>query len=276
MRAIRLAFESVGFRRADATLLDGVSWRVREGEQWAVLGRNGSGKTTLLQIAVGYLPASHGRVYLLDGYLSEITLPEVRKRVGFVSNALSDHLLRWRESTTGLDLVLSGKHAALDCFYRATEPERETALGILDWLNATPVAARPIARMSTGERQRCLIARAWYGNPDLILLDEPCAGLDIAAREQILDAVAEGIRRRPGVPHVLVTHHVEEIPPEISHVLLLKGGRVLAAGAKGAVLNAANLSEAFDITLHVCEERGRYRATVSGEKCDRAVCLSAD
>ncbi|NLW49374.1 MAG: ATP-binding cassette domain-containing protein [Candidatus Brocadiaceae bacterium] len=257
MDRVVLSLEEVTFRRAHARVLHGVSWTVRRGEHWAVLGPNGAGKTSLIMIATGYQPASTGRVFLLDGYFSEIVLPRARERVALVSAALGDVMLKHRGATTGLEVVLSGRYASLGFYARPEPEEMERARAVLRRMGLEHLADVRYSLMSTGQRQRCLIARSAMADCELAILDEPCAGLDVAAREDLLAALEAACRERPHVPRVLVTHHPEEIVPSISHVLLLRSGRSVAAGRKEDVLTEPNLEATFGIPLRLVRERGR-------------------
>lgn len=252
-----LRMEDVHYWRGEDRILSGIDWEVRKGENWAVLGANGSGKTTLMRIATGYTGSSHGRVYLLEGWISEIILPKVRQKVGFVSSAVADHLLRWWTHTPGIEVVASGKEAVIGAFIRATTKERERASGLLENLGCPHLVDRPFGLMSSGERQICLIARAQSSSRGLTILDEPCAGLDLAAREKTLLALQRACGTQEPHSHVLITHHPEEIIPNISHVLLLKAGQVVAKGTKQEVLTEENLSTTYGLPLHIVTENGR-------------------
>ncbi len=255
--AVVLSLEDIAFRREDALALRGVTWRVSAGEHWAVLGPNGSGKTTLMMIAAGYLPSSGGRTYLVDGYISEIVLPQVRKKVGIVSAALSEVMVRNFGATTGLRVVLSGRYGSLG-LYRRPEPEvLAEARGMMERFEITELADAQFGTMSTGQRQVCLIARSQMARSALVILDEPCAGLDLARREHLLAAIDEGCRRRPRVPLILVTHHPQEIVPSVTHVLLLREGRVVAQGAKDETLTEENLESTFGLPLRIIREQER-------------------
>ena len=257
MPDIVLSLEDISFRREDAHALRGVTWRVRAGEHWAVLGPNGSGKTTLMMIAAGYLPSSGGRTYLVDGYISEIVLPQVREKVGIVSAALSEAMVRNFGATTGLRVVLSGRYGSLGLYRRPTEEDLAEAHRVMERFDIAALADAQFDTMSTGQRQVCLIARSEMAQSALVILDEPCAGLDLARREHLLAALDEGCRLRPGVPQVLVTHHPQEIIPAITHVLLLREGRAVAQGEKEEVLTEANLEATFGLPLRVIREHGR-------------------
>ncbi len=264
MSDVRLQMEAVAFRRGEATVLQGIDWRVRQGEHWAVLGPNGSGKTTLMLAASGYVPTSGGRVFLLEGYMSDIALPRVRRRVGIASAALHDHMLRHRRRSTGLEVVLSGRDGSLGLFRRPTAEEVDRAEELLDQFGARALRDMRFDLMSTGQRQRCLVARCYMAQSDLVILDEPCAGLDIAAREKLLQALRSACCRFRDTPHVLVTHHPSEIVPEITHVLMLRGGRVLVQAPRDEALTEENLRAAFGTPLHVVRDDGRVWVLPAG------------
>ncbi len=252
-----ISLEGVSFRRGDARVLHDIDWCVRAGEQWAVLGPNGAGKTTLVMIATGYVPSSAGRVYLLEGYISRIVLPRVRERVGLVSGALTDAMLKHRGSTTGLEVVLSGRYASLGYYQRPTPDELRRARAIIEQLDIGHLAEKTFGLMSTGQRQICLIARCHMAHSEVVILDEPCAGLDIATREGLLAGLERACRDEPDVPQVLVTHHPEEIMPGVTHVLLLREGRVVAQGPKAGVLTEENLTATFGLPVEVIQKDAR-------------------
>jgi iron complex transport system ATP-binding protein len=257
MSDLVLHMQDIHFRRGGAHILRGVDWEVRRGQHWAVLGPNGSGKTTLVMIATGYLPSSRGRVYLIEGHISEIVLPEVRKRIGVVSNALSDVMLTHHDRTTGLKIALSGRQASLGLYRPPTRQDMADARAALDELGAGHLADKPYRTMSTGERQVCMVARCHMARADLVILDEPCVGLDVAAREAVLGVLDRACRAPGAPPHVLVTHHAEEIVPGITDVLLLGEGRAVACGSRQDVLCETHLSEAFGLPLEVQTDAGR-------------------
>ncbi|MCG3196919.1 MAG: ATP-binding cassette domain-containing protein [Candidatus Omnitrophica bacterium] len=256
----RLVLDSVHYFRGEKRILEDITWRVCQGEHWAILGPNGSGKSTLVEIATGYIGASLGRVFLLEGWLSEIVLPEVRRRVGFVSASFADHLLRWREHTTALEVVLSGRRALLGPVRQSSEAEKAEALVLLAQSGCAHLRDTPFFILSSGERQACLIARARMAQSELLILDEPCAGLDPAARERTLAALEGACRNGRRVPQILITHHPEEIVPGISHVLLLREGKVVAQGPKEEILTESLLGETFGIRLRLVREGERVWA----------------
>ncbi|MGO9266023.1 MAG: ABC transporter ATP-binding protein [Candidatus Binataceae bacterium] len=244
----------------DALILDGLDWTVRRGEHWAILGANGSGKTSLLSTLTGYMPLTGGEIGLLGETYGQADWRELRKRIGIVSSSVHQ-MMAGHENT--LETIISGRHAMIGMWGDIAAGERAQALRILRQIEAVVIRDRPWRVLSQGERQRVLIGRALMARPELLILDEPCAGLDPVAREHFVQFLERLARRRGAPTLVLVTHHVEEIMPAFSHVLVLKGGRVLAAGAKSRVLTSATLSRAFHAPVRLRRKRGRYALTVS-------------
>jgi iron complex transport system ATP-binding protein len=245
----------------DAVILARIDWRVEAGQHWVILGANGSGKTSLLSTMTGYLPLTAGSISVLGETYGKTDWRDLRTRIGIVSSAIQQ-LMPGHE--TALDAIVSGKRAMIGLWGDTATDDRTRALDILRQIKAEALADRPWRFLSQGERQRVLIGRALMAQPELLILDEPCAGLDPVAREQFLQFL-QRLARDAGAPSlVLVTHHVEEIMPGFSHVLILKGGCVLASGAKGRVMSAAHLSEAFGAPIRLSEAGGRYALVVTG------------
>jgi iron complex transport system ATP-binding protein len=247
-------------RRGDVEILCDVSWRVERGQHWAVLGANGSGKTSLLSALTGYLTPTAGEVFLLGERFGHADWRELRKHVGLVSSSVRQMMA---EDEAALESVVSGKYAMIDFWGRATRGDRAAAVRLLRQVECAHLAERPWRVLSQGERQRVLIARALMAKPRALILDEPCAGLDPAAREQFLQFLQRLGRRETAPTLVLVTHHVEEIMPVFSHVLVLKAGRVLAAGKRAAVLTAELLARAFAARVKLTRRAGRYEMSVA-------------
>jgi iron complex transport system ATP-binding protein len=223
-----------------------------------VLGPNGSGKTTLLRVASLYLHPSSGSVEVLGHRLGRVDVRRLRTRIGLTSPALHDML---RPDITALDVVMSAREAALETWWHSYGPDdRVHAVELLERTGTAALAPRAFGTLSSGERQRVLLARSLWGQPGLVLLDEPTAGLDLGAREDLVARLAHLADDPTTPPTVLVTHHVEEVPPGFTHALLLRRGRVLATGDIGEVLTAAALSETFGLALRVDRRAGRYAA----------------
>lgn len=257
-----LKVENLSIRREGTMILRDVSWRVMPGQHWAILGANGSGKTSLLSALTGYLMPTGGEISVLGERYGASDWRELRKQIGIVSSSVRQMMA---EDEAALDVVASGKHAMIDCWHTPPHAERLFAARLLRQVECGYVAARPWSVLSQGERQRVLIARALMAKPGLLILDEPCAGLDPAAREHFLRFIQRLGRRKNAPTLVLVTHHVEEIMPVFTHVLLLKGGRVLAAERKSRVLNPAILSKTFTARVKLSRRAGRYSMSVSSK-----------
>jgi iron complex transport system ATP-binding protein len=259
-----LRVQGLKVQRGGVKLLDGVDWRVGCGEHWVVLGANGCGKTSLLKTLLGYLTPSAGEIDVLGERYGGSDWRELRRRIGMVSSALQAAV---PPHETALETVVSGRTAQLDLWETPTRAEAAVARRQLARAGAGGLAERHWGVLSQGERQRVLIARALMARPRLLILDEPCAGMDPVARERFLARV-ERIGRERGAPSlVLVTHHVEEITPVFTHVLLLKAGRVLAAGPREEILGrgaAARLGETFGARLRLARRAGRFWLEVAG------------
>jgi iron complex transport system ATP-binding protein len=239
-------------------LLAGIDWRIADGERWVVLGPNGAGKTTLLQIVAAQMHPTAGSATVLGSTLGKVDVFELRTRIGLTSAAV-DQRLPTREKVR--DVVLSaayGKVARWREDYDETDTSR--AEDLLSWWGLEGFADRLYGTLSSGERKRALVARALMTDPELLLLDEPASGLDLGGREDLVRRLANHAAD-PGSPvTVLVTHHVEEIPPGFTHVLLVRQGAVVASGPTELTLTSENLSACYGIALQVQTNDGRYYA----------------
>ena len=260
--ALRLA--GVGLDLDGRRVLDDVGWSVARGERWVVLGRNGSGKTSLLRIASLYLHPSEGTVEVLGERLGHTDVRRLRARVGVASAAMADLL---RPALPAVDVVMTAKHAALEPWWHDYgESDRARALALLDRLGCAALAGQRFGTLSSGERQRVQLARTLMADPGLLLLDEPTAGLDLGGREDLVRRLADLAGDATTPPTVLVTHHVEEIPPSFGHALLLRDGRVQAAGPIDDVLTAEALSVCFGVPLELERRDDRWTARATGGK----------
>ena len=249
-------------RTIDGTeVLRGIDWEVHSGQRWVVLGPNGSGKTTLVRIATMWEHPSAGTVELLGRRLGRTDVRRLRARVGFTSAAMADML---RPSLTAAEVVMTAKHAALEPWWHTYDDEdANRARAALQRVGCEHRADHRFGTLSSGERQRVLLARAMALEPEVIVLDEPNAGLDLAGREELLLTLHD-LAADPGTPPlVLVTHHADEIPDAFTHVLLLRAGTVLAAGPMSKTLTSAALSECFGLELELERRHGRWTAWAS-------------
>lgn len=251
-RGVTLRFPGVSPQVGKPVLSD-VDWEVNAGERWVVLGANGSGKTSLLRLAGGWLFPTTGEVEVLGHFLGRVDVRRLRLRIGFASGALAAML---RPGISAADVVMTAKHGALEAWWHPyDEADGIRARALLERMGCGHLADRPVGSASDGERQRIQLARTLMVAPDVLLLDEPTAGLDLGGREALLARLADLARDPAAPPAVLVTHHVEEIPPGFSHVLLLRSGRVLAAGPLETTLTPEALSECFGLPV-ILERRG--------------------
>jgi iron complex transport system ATP-binding protein len=259
MRAEVLRLRDVAVRRDQLMLLRNVSWTIREGESWVILGPNGAGKTTLLQIAGGLVFPTEGSAEILGEPIQQADLIELRSRVGIASAAVADQVPRGEKV---IDLVMTASYGILG---RGSEEydslDLIRAVELLDALGCAHLIRRRFGTLSEGERKRVQIARSLMADPELLLLDEPAAGLDLGGREDLLRRIAAVLRDPQAPVLVLVTHHLEEVPEGFSHALLLRQGTVLAAGPVGEVFTDLNLSRCFGVPLRVERRAARWMAS---------------
>jgi iron complex transport system ATP-binding protein len=252
---LALKMRRVGVMRDQRWILRDINWSVPAGTMAAVLGPNGSGKSTLARIAACHLWPTAGDVAVLGGNFGETSLPQLRHSIRLVQPAGPYDI---DPTLTAQEAVLTGYFGSIGLYDPVTDEMRQEADRLLHRVGLTSVAAHAYATMSSGERVRALIARAMVTKPALMILDEPTAGLDILAREQVL-ATVQMLFRLPHAPTVLmITHHVEELPPETSQVLLLKDGRTAVAGSIAEVLKPAILSEVYGCPVEVRSSGGRF------------------
>ncbi len=247
-----IQLESVTMIRGeDQAILSDINWTLCAGEHWVLLGANGSGKTSLLKIICGYEWPTEGVVRVLGDEYGEVPIAEVRKRIGWVSSSLQTWV---HEEDTALDVVVSGFEASFGLWREFADSEVETARRTLADLGAEDLKAKPYAVLSQGEKQRVLIARAWVSRPELLILDEPCAGLDPVARASFLEDLTFFAKGNHAPTLIFVTHHVEEIPAFVNRGLVLKNGKILASGVLAEVCTSSIMSSAFgqpcEITRH--------------------------
>jgi iron complex transport system ATP-binding protein len=243
----------------ESSILDKISWKVCPGQNWVILGANGSGKTSLLNTLTAYMTPSAGEIYLCGKRYGEYNWSELRKKIGIVSNSIQQRI---KQAETAIETVVSGKYAMINYYDRICSADRKHARHILEEVECAHLESRRWGHLSQGEKQRVLIGRALMAKLELLILDEPCAGLDPVARERFLGFVERFMSRQSSPPVILVTHHVEEITPSFSHVLVLKNGRILAKGQKETVMKSPVLSKALDAPVSLRKRNGRYAMQV--------------
>jgi iron complex transport system ATP-binding protein len=253
-----IAVAKTGVRRGAANLLRDITWRVELDERWVVLGPNGAGKTTLLNLAAARLFPTTGVVHVLGERLGRTDTHELRTRIGLSTIALADRI---PPDETVHNVVVTASWSVVGRFRERYEVVDEIrARGLLDQMGVAQLADRSYGTLSEGERKRVQLARALMTDPELLLLDEPAAGLDLGGREDLVQRLAE-LASDPDAPAiVLVTHHVEEIPPGFTHALLLREGMVVAQGLIGQTVTSEHLSKTFGMPLRVRQEDGRFTA----------------
>ena len=254
-----LELEHVTLVRDSRVILAPLDWTVESDQRWLVLGENGCGKTTLLRIASLYLHPSSGTVRVLGEQLGRTDVRQLRRRIGVASAALAAEL---RQELSCVDVVMTAKHAALEPWWHTyDDDDRRRALTCLARMGVERFAERSLGTLSSGEQQRVLLARSLMNDPGIVLLDEPSARLDLGGREALVGALTELVQDPAGPPLVLITHHVDEVPVGMTHVLMLRQGQVVTAGPIGSTLTADALSACFAMDLAL-ERRsnGRFSA----------------
>lgn len=256
-----LEVRNLNVRRGNTQLIEQLSWKVEPGEHWVILGPNGCGKTSLFSALLGYLSATRGDIFVLGQEYGAADWPALRTKIGIVSSSVRQMM---PENEPAWITIASGKYAMIDFWGTPKPGDRRQAGRILRSVEAGYLADRPWGCLSQGERQRVLIGRALMAQPALLILDEPCAGLDPCAREHFLQFLERLGRSRNAPAIVLVTHHVEEIMPLFTHVMLMKNGRKLADGPLEETLTSKQLTEAFGVTLQLRKAGGRFALRVKG------------
>lgn len=257
-----ISLENATVSRGEQQILDGVTWTVLPGQQWVILGPNGSGKSTLARLLAGGESLQSGEAQLLDGQIDGFSETDLASRVGLASVDVGKRLLGAEKVIDAVLTAAWGQTIRFEEEYEDFDVGR--AQDLLDALGVGHLAQRQLGTLSEGERRRVLLARSLMTDPELLILDEPTAGLDLGGRETLVEALQEitGAPQSPAV--VLITHELEVIPPEFTHALLLRGGKVVTAGPIADALTEENLSEAFGMPLRVENRAGRWWATAKG------------
>ena len=259
MKKVAFALDNVSLERDGKFILRDLAFTVHDGERWVIFGPNGSGKTSLLRIASFYLHPSSGNVEVLGHQLGKTDIRKMRHLVGFTSQGFANLL---RPNLTAQEVVMTAKYGALEPWWHDyAEEDREKAQLELERIGVGSLSLQAFGTLSSGERQRVLIARSMMSDPGLVLLDEPAAGLDLPARENLLEGLTLISQDPSAPPIVLVTHHVEEVPAGFTHVLFLREGSVVAAGPIEETLNDRSLSDTFGMQLKLHKSGGRWSAT---------------
>jgi iron complex transport system ATP-binding protein len=244
-----------------ARILDDISWEIHRSQRWVVLGPNGAGKTTLLRIAALYLHPTSGTVDVLGERLGRCDVRTLRERIAFSSPALAARL---EPTMTAAQVVMTARYAALaPWWHRYTDDDHARAVSLLERFRCATVAEHKLPTLSAGERQRVLLARTLMNDPGIVLFDEPTAGLDVGGREELVADLTVWAHDPARPPLVLVTHHLEEIPPGFTHALVMADGRVAACGPIADTVTSTILSAAFELPLRVDEHDGRYSARLA-------------
>ena len=254
-----LSLRNITLLREANTILKNVSWDIARGEHWVVLGANGSGKTSLMLIAALYLHPSAGEVVVEGERLGDTGVRELRQRIAYNSAAFASEI---RPQLCAYEVVMTAKNAALETWWHHYEPaDKVKAIDCLHQLGVGHLAEREISTLSSGEQQRVFLARTRMTDPSLVLLDEPSGRLDLGGREQLVEALEDSIQQSPHISTALITHHVDEIPRGMTHLLALKAGEVIAKGPLTETLSSALLSECFSWPLElITRADGRFSA----------------
>lgn len=254
-----LSFENVQFVRQQNVLLQDIDWRIKAGEDWAVLGLNGAGKSLMLNMISGNLWPSSGRLTVLGEVFGRTSIPDLTKRIGWVSQSLQERIHREELSEW---IVLSGKFASIGIYQQVSDDEMKEAKQMLSSLGAEKLIGKPYQVLSQGEKQLVLIARALMAKPELLILDEPCNGLDLFAREDLLARI-ERMKQAADAPSLLyVTHHTEEILPILTHVLMIRNGEIVQQGPRDALLEEPILNDFYQRPIMIHEMSNDRRMVI--------------
>ena len=245
-----LSYKNVSFKRDGREILKNINWEIKEGENWALIGLNGSGKSTLLSMIPAYTFATKGEVSVFDKKFGTCIWAEIKEKVGFVSSTLNNFSDRLNNQSL-MDIVLSGKYNSIGIYQEITQKDREKANNIIKDFKLSHLKLNKFGTLSQGEQRKTLLARAFMNSPSLLILDEPCSGLDIRAREIFLKSLEENSKNINAIPFIYVTHQIEEIIPSISHVAILANGEIVAQGNKYEVLTDGNLSKLYEIDVKI-------------------------
>jgi iron complex transport system ATP-binding protein len=254
--------KGLSVHRGKRRILHEINWTILPGEHWVILGPNGSGKSSLLAALTGYLFPSSGEIRVLGETFGETDWRDLRKHVGIVSSNIRDRI---EDSELAIEAVISGKNAIINSWRPSTPSERKEAIKILDLLECRHLVNQPWGTLSQGERQRILIGRALMTRPGILILDEACAGLDPVARENFLEFLQRLTKTQAPPTLIFVTHHLEEIIPAFSRILMLRAGEVLASGALRSCITSKLLSKMFDSPVTLQKRGGKLNLSVTAK-----------
>lgn len=241
-----IIFDNVHFRRDERDILRNIQLHIKENEHWVILGRNGSGKTTILEMMNGYLFPSSGQIHVLGNEYGKCDIREVRKRIGYISQSLLEKLAL---KDPVWEVVATGEYGYLRFYEAVPEQLKEKAIEMLKKVHLEHTAHLPLGLLSQGERKKVMLARSLMTSPDLLIMDEPCSGLDLYEREKLLDDL-EGFRNQ-GIQFIYVTHHLEEIIPLFTHVALIHEGQIIAQGDKRDVIREEQIMQAYEVKVDI-------------------------
>lgn len=245
-----LSYKNVSFKRDGREILKNINWEIKETENWALIGLNGSGKSTLLSMIPAYTFATKGEVSVFDKKFGTCVWAEIKEKIGFVSSTLNNFSDRLNNQSL-MDVVLSGKYNSIDIYQKITQEDREKANNIIKDFKLLDLKLNKFSTLSQGEQRKTLLARAFMNEPSLLILDEPCSGLDIRAREIFLKSLEENSKNTNAIPFIYVTHQIEEIIPSITHIAILDNGDIVSQGNKYEVLTEENLSKLYGIDVKI-------------------------
>ena len=251
-----LHYENVTFKRNGREILKGIDWHINKGENWVLLGLNGSGKSTLLGMIPAYIFPTSGEVRVFGHKFGNYSWKNIKNRVGFVSSTLNNFSSTLNGEKLE-DIVISGKFNSIGIYDEVTDEDREKADKIIEDFKISYIKNNHFGTLSQGEQRRTLLARAFMNEPDLLILDEPCSGLDVTSREYFLKVLEENSKNDNAIPFIYVTHQIEEIMPSVTHVALLHDGKILAKGLKKDILTDKLLSQMFGLDVKIVWENER-------------------
>lgn len=257
-----LEYQNVGLQRGGKILLDNITWKIQEGENWVLLGLNGSGKTSLLSMIPAYIFPSQGELKVFGKKFGDCVWEEVKKKIGFVSSSLQQFVNSLNKQSVE-ELVLSGKFHSIGIYQDLSPQDMEKAKEILQKFQIGHLKDQKYRTLSQGEQRKVFLARSFMNEPEFLILDEACSGLDMKARENLLYLLENYVKEKK-IPYLYVTHRLEEILPSVTHVAILHEGSLLAQGRKEDIIQEDFLSKLYGVRLRIEWEKGRPWLIVKG------------